>query len=303
MTVPARWPLAALLVLASAGCGLARWPVDAPITSPYGLRLRGIAPGIHRGVDLAAPDGTPVKAMASGRVRFAGAQRGYGNVVWLDHGGSVLTVYAHLSEIRVETGAAVRGGDVIGDHTVSFFGDGERIEGDGRALRPVTRPAGQLHVALDEAAGRHVDRDLHRLVGLFIRRTLPEYPARRGQPDKCYDYQQPKRQSPFFHKCLSIKEVFRLQSTVFSLQNMPSPQWIPAFAGMMLLLSFIRLYSFPYLLSTFYSLLYFHAKVTSTLFTPGSSSTRSENWIVSSLPSIFAVEISRGKQTISRSGV
>jgi len=114
VTVPARWPLAALLVLASAGCGLPRWPVEAPITSPYGLRFRGVVPGIHRGVDLAAPDGTPVRAMAAGSVRFAGAQRGYGNVVWLDHGGSVLTVYAHLSEIHVETGAAVRGGDVIG---------------------------------------------------------------------------------------------------------------------------------------------------------------------------------------------
>ena len=114
MTRRAGWAVAALLVLAPAGCALPRWPVDAPITSPFGLRLRGLLPELHRGVDLAVPEGTPVKAMASGTVRFAGSQRGYGNVVWLDHGGSILSVYAHLSALRVRTGAAIRGGDVIG---------------------------------------------------------------------------------------------------------------------------------------------------------------------------------------------
>lgn len=84
------------------------------MTSPFGLRLRGIRPDLHRGVDIAVPVGTPVHAMAAGRVRFAGVQRGYGTVVWLDHGGSVLTVYAHLSALRVRAGEAVRGGQVIG---------------------------------------------------------------------------------------------------------------------------------------------------------------------------------------------
>lgn len=88
--------------------------MDASVTSPYGLRFRGLRPGIHRGVDLAVPEGTPVRAMAAGRIRFAGTQRGYGNVVWIDHGGSVLTVYAHLSTVGVRRGDAVRGGDVIG---------------------------------------------------------------------------------------------------------------------------------------------------------------------------------------------
>jgi len=52
--------------------------------------------------------------MSSGTVRFAGTQRGYGTVIWLDHGGSVLTVYAHLSRLGVEAGTRVKGGDVIG---------------------------------------------------------------------------------------------------------------------------------------------------------------------------------------------
>jgi len=109
------WRLVAfLLASAAAGCAIPRWPVEAPLTSPFGLRMRGLLPGIHRGVDLAVPTGTPVHAMAPGRVRFAGVQRGFGNVVWVDHGGRVLTVYAHLSEIRVTAGEAVTGGQVLG---------------------------------------------------------------------------------------------------------------------------------------------------------------------------------------------
>lgn len=103
-----------MLLLGTAGCSLPRWPVEAPLTSPFGLRLRGIRPDLHRGVDLAVPEGTPVRAMAGGQVRLAGTQRGYGTVVWLDHGGAVLTVYAHLSGTAVATGGRVRGGDVIG---------------------------------------------------------------------------------------------------------------------------------------------------------------------------------------------
>ena len=112
-------PLAAtVLALAMAGalgaCAIPRWPVEGTLTSPFGLRFRGLSPDLHRGVDIAAPRGTEVRAMAPGRVRFAGVMGGYGNVVWLDHGGEVLTVYAHLSEIRVREGERVGGGDVVG---------------------------------------------------------------------------------------------------------------------------------------------------------------------------------------------
>jgi murein DD-endopeptidase MepM/ murein hydrolase activator NlpD len=58
--------------------------------------------------------GTEVRAMARGTVRFAGTQRGFGNVVWVDHGGTLLSVYAHLSSIRVRAGQSVGRGELLG---------------------------------------------------------------------------------------------------------------------------------------------------------------------------------------------
>ncbi len=107
--------LAALAgLLAASGCSIPRWPVEGPVTSPYGFRWRGFLPEIHRGVDLRAPEGTEVRAMMDGGVRFSGTMGGYGQVIWLDHGRDILTVYAHLSERRVRTRDRVRGGEVIG---------------------------------------------------------------------------------------------------------------------------------------------------------------------------------------------
>jgi len=106
--------LLAVALLGTTACGVPRWPVDAPLTSDFGLRFRGVSPDIHRGVDLRAPMGTEVFAMAQGTVRFAGTMRGFGNVVWIDHGGSILSVYAHLSAIRVRQGQRIRRGELLG---------------------------------------------------------------------------------------------------------------------------------------------------------------------------------------------
>ena len=101
-------------LLGSAACAIPRWPVEGPLTSPFGLRWNGLLPDLHRGVDIAVPMGTPVRAMAPGSVRFAGTMAGYGQVVWLDHGGAVLSVYAHLSRVDVVAGQAVDGRQVVG---------------------------------------------------------------------------------------------------------------------------------------------------------------------------------------------
>ncbi|MGC9163271.1 MAG: M23 family metallopeptidase [Thiomonas sp.] len=88
----------------------------AKITSPFGMRLhpvRGVRE-MHEGVDYAAHIGTPVPSVADGRVKFAGVQAGYGQVVKIAHPGGFETVYAHLSSIAVKPGQKVSQGDLIG---------------------------------------------------------------------------------------------------------------------------------------------------------------------------------------------
>jgi len=71
-------------------------------------------PTMHYGVDISAPEGTPVKASVRSTVKFAGNMGGYGNCVILDHGDGYSTRYAHLSEILVRAGERVKAGKVIG---------------------------------------------------------------------------------------------------------------------------------------------------------------------------------------------
>ena len=68
----------------------------------------------HNGTDFGAKTGTPVRAVADGRVVHAGRNGGYGNHVKLDHPGPYTTSYSHLSKIKVRNGARVKQGDIIG---------------------------------------------------------------------------------------------------------------------------------------------------------------------------------------------
>jgi murein DD-endopeptidase MepM/ murein hydrolase activator NlpD len=69
----------------------------------------------HRGVDYAAPTGTPIRAAGDGKVTFRGTQGGYGNVVIVQHGGNITTLYGHMSKFsNARVGSRVRQGDVIG---------------------------------------------------------------------------------------------------------------------------------------------------------------------------------------------
>ena len=70
----------------------------------------------HRGVDYAAPTGTPIKAAGGGVVHFAGRQRGYGKVVFIKHPNDIMTVYAHQSRIAsgMQKGRKVSQGQIIG---------------------------------------------------------------------------------------------------------------------------------------------------------------------------------------------
>ena len=103
------------------GKSLRRAYLAAPVaysrkTSGMGMRLHPIfqTMQVHRGVDYAAPSGTPAYTVGDGIVEFAGAQGGYGNVVIVRHGSNHSTVYAHLSRIQVRKGQTVTQGQVIG---------------------------------------------------------------------------------------------------------------------------------------------------------------------------------------------
>jgi murein DD-endopeptidase MepM/ murein hydrolase activator NlpD len=85
------------------------------ITSPFGTSaVPGTRGRRHDGVDIKARAGEKVLAAADGRVTFAGRQHGYGNLVIIDHGGGVVTVYAHLFYACVRKGDRVGTGDTIG---------------------------------------------------------------------------------------------------------------------------------------------------------------------------------------------
>ena len=86
------------------------------LTSRFGLRSHPILGGVrmHSGVDLAAPDGSPVYATAAGVVSFANWSGGYGLLVAVDHGGALQTRFGHLSRLLVSPGQKVVQGQVLG---------------------------------------------------------------------------------------------------------------------------------------------------------------------------------------------
>lgn len=89
------------------------WPVDGGrLTSGYGPRGRRV----HKGIDIAAKPGTPIKAAADGKVIYSdNKQRGYGNLVIVQHAGDAITVYAHNRRNLVDEGDTVRQGSVIAE--------------------------------------------------------------------------------------------------------------------------------------------------------------------------------------------
>jgi murein DD-endopeptidase MepM/ murein hydrolase activator NlpD len=96
-----------------------RSPVDFRVSSSFNPNrlhpvLKTRRP--HRGVDYAAPRGTPIKASGDGKVIFRGVKSGYGNTVILQHGGNITTLYAHMSRFAssARVGSRVRQGQTIG---------------------------------------------------------------------------------------------------------------------------------------------------------------------------------------------
>lgn len=96
------------------GC-LFLWPVRGPITSDYGYRYIFGANDFHRGVDIAAAEGTEINAAEAGTVLFAGERGTYGNLVIVSHHNGFFTYYGHCSKLLVSAGDEVRQGQVVAE--------------------------------------------------------------------------------------------------------------------------------------------------------------------------------------------
>ncbi len=92
------------------------WPLRGAVTAPFGSRVHPTfkTKVFNSGIDIKAASGTPVRAAGPGEVLYNGWIRGFGQVVIVDHGGNISTVYAHLASTAVREGDAVRTGSILG---------------------------------------------------------------------------------------------------------------------------------------------------------------------------------------------
>lgn len=99
------------------------WPAQGVLTSGYGRRWGRL----HKGIDIAAPIGTPIVAAAAGKVIGAGWHGGYGNVVKLEHLDGSMTLYAHVNRILVTHGQQIKQGELIAEMGSTGYSTGSHL--------------------------------------------------------------------------------------------------------------------------------------------------------------------------------
>ncbi|QPI65687.1 M23 family metallopeptidase [Vreelandella venusta] len=128
--------------------GTLRLPVlSARLTSRFGNRRHPVYGGVrpHNGIDLAAPAGTPVIAIAPGRVSFMGRQGGYGQVVEVEHDTGVVSRYTHLSRFssQLVVGDLINAGELLGEVGASGVTTGPNLHYEVRINNQPVDPLGQ----------------------------------------------------------------------------------------------------------------------------------------------------------------
>jgi len=128
------------------GTGNMMWPVNAPISSPFGYRIHPILGyrKLHTGIDLGASYGTPIHASDSGTVIYSTWMGGYGNVIIIDHGRGISTLYAHQSSLAVGNGTRVTRGQVVGYVGSTGFSTGPHLHFEVRVNGNPVDPLGYL---------------------------------------------------------------------------------------------------------------------------------------------------------------
>ena len=131
---------------AGGGTGSMTWPVSGPVVSPFGWRIHPILHyrKMHTGIDIAVGYGVPVHAADSGTVIYATWMGGYGNVIIVDHGNSISTLYAHQSSLAVGAGAHVGRGQVVGYVGSTGFSTGPHLHFEVRVNGNPVDPMGYL---------------------------------------------------------------------------------------------------------------------------------------------------------------
>jgi septal ring factor EnvC (AmiA/AmiB activator) len=121
--------------------GSLEWPVDGRISSRFGRRTGPFgAATVLNGVEIAAPEGTAVRALYAGTVSYADAFTGFGNLVIVDHGGDIYSLYGYLASIGVPRGTVVDSRSEIGSVGTAPTGQAAlylEIRVDGRSVDPV----------------------------------------------------------------------------------------------------------------------------------------------------------------------
>jgi murein DD-endopeptidase MepM/ murein hydrolase activator NlpD len=125
-------------------------PVDGHITSYFGYRYHPILhfTRFHAGLDIGASWGSPIVAAGDGRVVAAGWAGGYGREVQIAHGGGLVSLYGHMSEIVAQPGSFVRQGQVIGYVGSSGLSTGPHVHFE---VRQAGRPVNPLGVRFTSA--------------------------------------------------------------------------------------------------------------------------------------------------------
>ena len=129
------------------GSGILGYPCSGPITAPFGYRIHPIfgTTIYHSGIDIGVDEGTPVHAADSGVVIYSGSGlTGYGNVVIIDHGNGLSTLYAHNSALLVSEGESVSKGQVVAYSGMTGYATGPHVHFEVRVNGSPTDPMGYL---------------------------------------------------------------------------------------------------------------------------------------------------------------
>jgi len=128
------------------GTGRLVWPVAGPVVSGFGWRIHPIfhVRKFHTGIDIGVGYGTPIHAADSGTVIYAAGMSGYGNVIVIDHGGGLSTLYAHQSGFATGMGAGVKRGQVIGYVGSTGYSTGPHLHFEVRVGGSPVDPMGYL---------------------------------------------------------------------------------------------------------------------------------------------------------------